>query len=112
MCTWLHQALPRGGKQVHAYLKAEVKVHVEYFETRSGVVCDPVAMMKHREQFWGNWWTPDPQVKRCLNAGLGELRALAQLSLVDVEPLEMEDISRACVRFAEGAAVGVDQWSP
>eukprot|EP00959_Pyramimonas_sp_CCMP1952_P104471 2183600-Pyramimonas_sp.AAC.1 len=45
--TWLQQALPRGGKQVNAYLKAEDKVHVEYFETRSGVVCDPVAMMKH-----------------------------------------------------------------
>eukprot|EP00959_Pyramimonas_sp_CCMP1952_P437744 9164639-Pyramimonas_sp.AAC.1 len=59
--TWLQQALPCGCKQVHGYLKAEDKVHVEYFETRSGVVCDPAAVMKHREQFWGCWWTPDPQ---------------------------------------------------
>eukprot|EP00959_Pyramimonas_sp_CCMP1952_P094333 1973213-Pyramimonas_sp.AAC.1 len=61
-------------------------------------------MMKHREQFWGCWWTPDPQVQRCLNAGLDELRALAQLPLVEVPPLEMKDITRACVRFGEGTS--------
>eukprot|EP00959_Pyramimonas_sp_CCMP1952_P376511 7886385-Pyramimonas_sp.AAC.1 len=33
---WLRAALPRGAKKVHACLKAEEKIWVEYFETPWG----------------------------------------------------------------------------
>eukprot|EP00959_Pyramimonas_sp_CCMP1952_P068528 1430262-Pyramimonas_sp.AAC.1 len=110
MLTWLKASLPRGARPVHGYLKAQDKAWAEYFETKSGIVNTQGYMMKHFEDTWASWWTPNPQQARRLKAGLNELRSLAMASPEEHPPLELRDVARACTRFSATAAIGVDLW--
>eukprot|EP00959_Pyramimonas_sp_CCMP1952_P010626 222678-Pyramimonas_sp.AAC.1 len=80
-------------------MEDEEKAWVECFETMSGIVNARGRMVKHREDKWASWWTPNPHQSRCLHAGLNELRSLVMVSLEKRPPLNLRGVARACTCF-------------
>ncbi|CAK0867312.1 unnamed protein product, partial [Prorocentrum cordatum] len=92
--------------------QAEDKLSVEYLVAPDGVRQTPGSMMEYRKEFWSALWTPTSDHLKLLNETLDELRAEAQLALLEVPEFTPKDVVQAALRFSGTTAVGVDQWSP
>ena len=68
--------------------------------------------MRYRQEFWSKWWSPSPEHLNLLNDALHELRAAAQLALLEMPTFSLKDVLQAATCFPRATAVGVDQWSP